>query len=65
MLMGGFNTSVAGTRPPWWGSQCRLWGGVGSASERNTLIFKERWSVRNEISPASIFYEQTEVRDMG
>ena len=40
-------------------------GGVGSASERNTLIFKERWSVRNEISPASIFYEQTEVRDMG
>jgi len=29
--------------------------------ERNTLIFLERWSVRDEVSYADVLYEQTEI----
>jgi hypothetical protein len=35
--------------------------GVVSTGERNTLIFLERWSVRDEVSCADVLYEQTEI----
>ena len=36
-----------------------------STGRRNTLIFLERWSVRDEVSDADILHGQTEVRDVG
>ena len=39
--------------------------GAVSTGERNTLIFLERWSVRDEVSDADILHGQTEVRDVG
>ncbi|MFT7596393.1 MAG: hypothetical protein ACI8R4_003728, partial [Paracoccaceae bacterium] len=38
---------------------------VVSMGRRNTLIFRERWSVLNEVSHTDILYGQTEVRDVG
>ncbi|AXI55474.1 transglutaminase N-terminal domain-containing protein [Sulfitobacter sp. JL08] len=32
-----------------------------STGDRNTLIFLERWSVRDEVSYADVLYGQTEV----
>jgi len=32
-----------------------------STGERNTLIFLERWSVKNEVSDADVLHGQTEV----
>jgi len=39
--------------------------GAVSTGERNTLIFLERWSVRDEVSYADVLYGQTEVGDVG
>ena len=39
--------------------------GAVSTGERNTLVFLERWSVRDEVSYTDVLYGQAEVRDVG
>lgn len=36
-----------------------------SKGRRNTLVFFERWSVRDEVSHTDVLHGQAEVRDVG
>ena len=45
-------------------SQCRQWA-VGSTGGRNTLIFRKRWSVQNEVSPPHLLFIQTARWNLG
>ncbi len=35
--------------------ECPLWA-VGSTGERNTLVFRKRWSVLNEVSSQDLLF---------
>ena len=43
---------------------CPLWE-VDSKGRRNTLVFEERWSVEDGISPEDLFHREAKGGDLG